>query len=259
MHTLDKIRFMNGNGIKLLAAALMLVDHVGFMFFPDLLVLRYIGRAAMPLFAFMVAEGCRYTKNKVKHFLLMFLLGVACQIVYFIADNGSLYMSILITFSLSVLAIYALQYFKRCLFGKQFKIADKILSALMLCAVVFIIWELNAVHSVNGSEFEIDYGFWGCMLPVFAALFDFRNIPVPEKFTKAFAIADFYYVRLAAFTVGLALLCAFTSGLNEWYAFFALIPLALYGEKKGKLPLKYFFYVFYPAHLVLLYAIDMLV
>jgi len=38
----------------------------------------------------------------------------------------------------------------------------------------------------------------------------------------------------------------------------ALVPLALYNGKPGKYRLKYFFYIFYPAHLVLLYAMGFL-
>ena len=53
---LQKVRFLNSNAIKFIAAFTMLVDHVGYMFF-DELVWRIIGRIAMPLFAFAIAEG----------------------------------------------------------------------------------------------------------------------------------------------------------------------------------------------------------
>lgn len=39
----------------------------------------------------------------------------------------------------------------------------------------------------------------------------------------------------------------------------AVIPLALYSGDRGKLKLKYFFYIFYPAHLGLLYLIAHLI
>ena len=42
------------------------------------------------------------------------------------------------------------------------------------------------------------------------------------------------------------------------WSLLALIPITLYNGKPGKYKLKYFFYIFYPAHLVLLYAIDVL-
>ena len=119
MEFLRKIRLFNGNGLKLLAALCMLIDHLGVMLFPKVAWLRFIGRCAMPLFAFMIAEGCRYTKDKVKHFALLFGLGLACQIVYTIFDPENIYLGILLTFSISVLIIYAMQYAKACFAKKE--------------------------------------------------------------------------------------------------------------------------------------------
>jgi hypothetical protein len=163
-------------------------------------------------------------------------------------------MSILITFSLSIAVIYAMQYCKKCIFngGSAFDIT---LSALLLIAVIFLVWAVNQINNVNGHYFYIDYGFWGCMLPAFASLFDFRNINLPACLKSL----DNYYLRLVCFAIGLVVLCATSSGSSEWYALIALVPLALYNGQKGKLPLKYFFYVFYPAHLVLLEFISMLI
>ena len=57
-------RILTGNMIKIIAAVLMVIDHVGVLF-PSLgISLRIIGRVSMPLFAFMISEGAKYTKNK---------------------------------------------------------------------------------------------------------------------------------------------------------------------------------------------------
>ena len=100
MRTLNKLRFLNSNALKFLAGFFMVIDHIGFLFFPTQELWRIIGRLSMPLFAFALAEGCRYTRNKTKHFILLFSLAVICQTVYYIFD-GSLYMNILVTFSLA--------------------------------------------------------------------------------------------------------------------------------------------------------------
>ena len=57
-----------------------------------------------------------YTKNKLKYFLLIFLLGACFQIVFYVVEK-SLYMGILIAFSTSILMIYAMQFFKSKLFN----------------------------------------------------------------------------------------------------------------------------------------------
>ncbi|MBO5782826.1 MAG: conjugal transfer protein TraX, partial [Clostridia bacterium] len=57
---MNKLRFLSGNSIKILAALAMVIDHVGLLFFPFDPVFRMIGRLAFPLFAYMIAEGCKY-------------------------------------------------------------------------------------------------------------------------------------------------------------------------------------------------------
>ena len=84
---LSKIRLLNGNAIKLFACLCMLLDHIGVLWEID--AIRFIGRLAMPLFAFFVAEGCKHTKDKTKHFALIFSLGVLCQIVYSFVEPKS--------------------------------------------------------------------------------------------------------------------------------------------------------------------------
>lgn len=231
----------------------MLIDHIGYLLLPQFIVLRYIGRIAMPLFAYMVAEGCRYTKDKIKHFALIFLLGVVCQIVYYIYD-GSLFINILLTFSLSIMVIYAMQFCKKCLFDRELDLFYKVLSVLLFACAVFVVWLLNSINNINGKKFEIDYGFWGCMLPVFAALLDFRGLPLPDKLKWL----DNYYLKLIPFTVGIVMVCVTVTELNEWYSLIALVPLLLYNGQKGEMNLKYFFYIFYPVHLVLLQGLAML-
>jgi len=65
---MTKIRFLSGNMLKIIAALAMLCDHVGLLFFPSQDIFRIIGRLAFPIFAFMIAEGCKYTRNKAKYF-----------------------------------------------------------------------------------------------------------------------------------------------------------------------------------------------
>ncbi|MBQ8005101.1 MAG: hypothetical protein IJ303_02170, partial [Clostridia bacterium] len=68
----------------------MLADHIGMIFFPNIQIFRIIGRLAFPIFAFMIAEGCRYTKNKARYFFTVFVLGIICQTAYF-RYNGDTY------------------------------------------------------------------------------------------------------------------------------------------------------------------------
>lgn len=217
----DRFPQLSGNALKLIAAAAMLTDHVGLMFFPANPVFRIIGRLAFPIFAFMIAEGCRYTRSKLRYFRNLFVLALLCQIVYFIAD-GSMYLSVLFTFSLSVLGIYALQ------FCQEQKTA---LSFGLFAAAIAGIYVLNQV-------FTIDYGFSGCLVPIFASL--------PAKGT--------HHQRIAGLGLGLLLL-SMNAGFLQYFCLAALPLLLCYSGKRGKGNLKYFFYIFYPAHLAVLQII----
>lgn len=238
MHTaiLPRCR-LSGNALKIIAAVAMVCDHVGLMFFPDLAILRIIGRLAFPIFAFMIAEGCRYTRNRLRYFGMVFGLGAVCQIVYFIAMRDT-YLSVLITFSLSILLIYALQNVKQ---KRDF------LSWLILGAAIFGVQLLN-------QYLTIDYGFHGCMAPVCVSLcMPRRGVPPVPGETRF----DNRPTHVALMGISLLQL-ALAYGGNQWWALAALPLLLLYSGERGRWRMKYFFYIFYPAHLVLLNAISML-
>ena len=97
---------LTNNQLKILALIFMTVDHIGVRLFPKYTILRIIGRLAYPIFAYMIAEGCRYTRNKKRYILTMAAFAAVCQIVYFFAMN-SLYQCILVTFTLSIALILA--------------------------------------------------------------------------------------------------------------------------------------------------------
>ena len=245
MSNTPKFCFLSGNSLKIIAAVAMLFDHVGLLFFPNVTLFRIIGRLAFPIFAFMIAEGARYTKNKLRYFLSIFLLALVCQIVYYVFDE-SLYMCVLVTFSLSILVLYALDFAKKTLF------ADGISAIRKTIAVLIFLFSIASVYVLN-LVFEIDYGFWGCMLPVFAGLFH-----LPQKAEKRIPLLlDSIPARVLTMGIGLVPL-ALEIGWVQPYSFFALLILFLYSGKRGKRKMKYFFYIFYPLHLALLEGIYLL-
>lgn len=114
---MKRIRLLSGNFIKILGCIFMAIDHIGVVLFPRIIILRYIGRLAFPIFAFMIAEGAKYTRNKMKYFLMIFIIGVICQVFNYFFNNHDLYMCIFITFSISILLIYLIQFIKHLLFN----------------------------------------------------------------------------------------------------------------------------------------------
>ncbi len=232
-----KLKFLSGNALKILASVFMLLDHIGFLLLPSVGWLRIIGRLAFPIYAFMIAEGCFYTKNKLKYFLQIFVLGAICQAAYFIY-NGDTYMCILITFSLSVLIIYSLDYLKKQVLAKKW---PKAVLALGLLATAV------AGAFVFTRIFRVDYGFTGVLIPVMASFFNNPNEKKPKQLAS-----------VAMLGLGLIFL-AWRVGGVQIYSILAILLLLLYSGKRGKLNLKYYFYIFYPLHLLALEGLSLII
>lgn len=96
---------MNATTLKIIGMIAMTIDHIGYFLLPKVIGLRIIGRVAYPIFAYMIAEGCRYTKNKVRYFLSVFFTGCGCSLVSYLSEK-SLYQSIFITFTCSIVLIH---------------------------------------------------------------------------------------------------------------------------------------------------------
>ena len=222
---------LTGNQLKLIALITMTIDHIGMMLFPRVRVLRAIGRIAFPIFAFMIAEGCRYTRNRRKYLLSMVSLAAICQVVYYFAMD-SLHMSVLVTFSLSIGLIYLLDRYDPQQRGSQLGFF------LGLCGVFFLCYIAHDVLFPK-SDFGIEYGLWGVLLPVFTYF--------GSKKQKA----------LPYFAAGLALLNLTWGGI-QLYSLAAIPLIALYNGKRGKRKMKYLFYIYYPAHLVAIYFLSLL-
>lgn len=71
--------------LKLIAAILMLIDHIGATLLPSYFILRIIGRLSFPMFAYIVAKGAKRTKDLDIYISRMIIFALASQIpfVYF--------------------------------------------------------------------------------------------------------------------------------------------------------------------------------
>ncbi len=223
----SRIHGLSGTSLKLLALIIMTIDHIGMILFPSVRILRIIGRAAFPIFAYMIAEGCRYTRNKGKYTARLALFGLVCQAAYYLVAD-SIYMCIFVTFTMSAVVIFALD---RCR-------SDKYSTPLFAAAVAAsAIVTLLLPQLITG--FGVDYGFAGVMLPVL--IYIGRN----------------RLEQLALCALGIAAVSLELGGI-QWWSFTALLPLACYNGSRGKYPMKNLFYLYYPIHLSVLYSISLL-
>ena len=179
----------------------------------------------------MIAEGCRYTHDRGRYLGRLLGMAALCQIAYF-AAMCSLYQCIFVTFSLSVCLIYALDNAVR-----RRTPVSVLSAAAAVAAVVFVTEGLPRI--LIHTDFDVDYGLWGVMLPVLVYLGRGK------------------WGKLALFAVGVGLLGLHYGG-TQWWGLLSIPLLALYNGKKGTWNIGPLFYWYYPAHLVAIYGLSML-
>lgn len=222
---------LSGNQLKLIAVIIMTIDHIGAFLYPQVLWLRIVGRLAYPIFAYMIAEGCTHTLSMPRYLGTMAAMAVVCQVTMY-AVIGSLHQYILVTFALSIGQIWLLR-----LALEKRNFGWWTLALLGIAGVWFVTQVLPYV--LRDTDFAVDYGFWGVMLPVAVWL-------VRKRWQKLLM------------TAAVLLLIAGDVRDIQMLALCALPLLALYNGQRGKLKLKYFFYLYFPAHIVILETIALL-
>ncbi len=215
---------MKASILKWIAIASMLVDHMGILLYRSGMpvegyyIMRCIGRMAFPIFVFLLVEGFVYTKSFGKYVLRMFIFAVITEPLYDLFRYSELLShgsNILFTFSLTLLVLYFLKKTDGRMGGR-------------LGAIAFLLLSV-AVALVLRFEYS-----WKCIL-IAVILYVFR-------YNKALKLVSMALVLLAdSSAVGLCSL-------------FAIVPIALYNEERGKFP-KWLGYVFYPLHLLVLVII----
>lgn len=220
-------RILDGTTLKIIAMVCMVFDHIGDMFFPEQVWMRVIGRLAMPIFSFCIAEGYIHTRDRKAYLMRMLAFGVLSEIPFDLASSGRLNLShqnIMFTFALALAALMAYDYLVESYEGMK-GVALGILAALA-AALASIFLKLDCNFAAIGLVF------------VFYFL---RNL---DPFMR--------YAGAAAFEA-----IARSVGIYRW-GILSFLFIMLYNGKRGA-GLKLLFYLFYPGHLLLLYLIKLLV
>jgi Na+-driven multidrug efflux pump len=103
-----------------------------------------------------------------------------------------------------------------------------------------------AAAYVLNQYVQLDYGFWGLMVPVLVAVaYPARREPISELQ---------HILRVLALAIAL-IPSVLEAPALRWYCFFTIPLLLLYSGKRGKKNFKYGFYLFYPLHLAVLQII----
>ncbi len=228
-----KYQILDGTTLKLIAMISMVFDHIGDLFYPGVMWPRMIGRIAMPIFAFFIAEGFAHTRDRKQYLLRIALFALVSEIPFDLAFSGSIgfsHQNIMLTFFISILA---LMLFDRIREGKspnanQYSPARTAFGIFAVIAMAVLALALRA-----------DYTFFAVIAVFLFYVFRHKHPVVRSGVGVAFL----------ALTRTMGYYC--TTG-------FSFIPLVMYNGKKGR-GLKWLFYVFYPGHLLVLYALKTII
>ena len=226
----EKYRILSGSALKVLAMAIMLIDHTAsflLRYYPPVTrawfqigstsyslyrVMRDVGRSAFPIFCFLLVEGFLHTHDRFKYGRNLLIFACISEIPWNFAQNGTLLFAdkqnVFFTLFLGYLAFCLINRFKE-------NPTMQLMSMLVLLAVSYFL--------------KADYGYKGY---VFLLIMFWLH-----QYKPAQALIGSCWL------------------IYEWKACFAFISLNMYNGKRGFIRgkwAKYFFYAFYPVHIAIL-------
>ena len=226
--------------LHIMAMLFMLCDHLWGTIITGNDWLTCIGRLTFPIYAFMIVEGYFHTKNLKKYVLRLLLFAVISEIPFNLAMGSSLFFpihqNVLWSFLISIGFIHWNEKVKE----KQ--LWKRILVGFATICIGYLVGIITFIDYYNAGIFMVlvFYFFrgkkWWCYLGQFICLW-YINFEMLGGLS--YEIDIFGQTHFIA-RQGLALL--------------ALIPIWLYKGKQGyhSKPLQYFYYAFYPLHLLIL-------
>ena len=250
METTQRKKGVSGSTLKIIAITAMLIDHIGAGLLGRLLwangygvlmtttdiqaimswlqenaalyygysAMRMIGRVAFPIFCFQLVEGFQKTRDVKKYALRLGAFALISEVPFDLTFKAQL-------FDLSYQNVFFTLFFGLL----TMIVVDKLTKTQLPKAGKIVLSGVAIVAGAVIAELlNTDYGAIGvvCIMALFV----------------------FKYSKVAQIVAGCIAFCW------EITAPLAFIPIGFYNGERG-LKLKYFFYAFYPLHLLAIYAV----
>ncbi len=226
---------LDSTALKLIAITAMLIDHLAWVFVSPFTIggqlMHFMSRLTIPLMCYFIVEGYYHTRSVKKYALRLFAFAIISYLPYVLFQTKSLptkdtFLNFSVIHSLlcALLALWAWD-----------KIENKALKVLAIVGLCIL--------SIPGD---------GMFINVLFVLIFAINRGNREKQLKYFAIASLIFAVLINFTSPLYHIPFYA----QFYQFGVILVVpALYcynGERRGGKFAKWLFYIFYPAHLLVL-------
>ncbi|WP_270644135.1 TraX family protein [Merdimonas faecis] len=210
------IQCLDSFQLKCIAIVSMALDHTGAVLYPSQIWLRCLGRIAFPIFCFLIVEGFFHTHDVRRYMGRLGVFALISEIPYDLAFRG-------------VPLEYAHQ---------------NVFFTLLIGIGMVVLLERNRERPVKAVILLL--AMWLAVL--IRSDYNFRGVLL------IFVFYIFHESRWLAVTAG-GFWNFLYQGVIQKYGVLSVLPLALYNGERGR-KMKYFFYIFYPAHLLLLYGIS---
>ena len=288
---------LNSNKLKLIAIIAMALDHFAMVFFyrrVELIPLcprplfyfyytcRSIGRIALPIFIFLMSEGFKYTRSKEKYLLRLIVFAIISEIPYNLADAKRFFFpleqNILFTLFISLLNLYIIEKIhisihkiRDNIFSKDNNERDLTLkgahlerhtpttfpidvtnSPLHNFINVFIIIFVTLISCLISEKLYFSYGS-SCVISL-ALCYYIKN----KRPLKVILMTIILMIWVYNYMTKRTIIFGYWH-YAEIFAIFSLIPIMLYDATLPNKKIKYLFYIFYPAHLLIFYILSRII
>lgn len=248
---MQKYKILNSNELKLVAIIAMTVDHIAWAMFdgyptaPLPIFMHIIGRLTCPIMCYFIAEGYHYTKNINKYTFRLFAFAFISHFSYIFASNAFVDFKSFIPFYYGdflnqTSVMWSLAWglvMLRIADSKKIKLTCKVLLVILICIITL------------PSD-------WSCIasLCIMAIGTNRNNL----KKQMAWMI---FYVALYSLVYFFAIDKVY--GVLQMGVILSIPIIAMYNGSRGKNEkinkfMKWFFYIFYPAHLFVIGLINYL-
>ena len=207
---------LDTNFLKIIAIVAMILDHIGKAFFPEIQILQIIGRIAFPIFAYCIVVGVIHTSSFKNYLIRLGAFAVVSQLPWMLAFGPT--WNIFFTLFFSALFVYGIK--------------DKKWICLLISLLAF-------------SLLPLDYGFDTVLL--LSSIYLLR-----DKFLLSLIVTSII-LAIPFLSGGDINIFGFALGM-QGFAILA-IPFIYFNTNMRLNINKYFFYIFYPAHLLMIFLI----
>lgn len=246
---MTKSKILNSNQLKLIAIIAMTVDHIAWAMFDGYpsallpLVMHIIGRLTCPIMCYFIAEGYHYTRNINKYTFRLFAFAFVSHFAYIFASNDFVDFKSFIPFYYGnflnqTSVMWSLAWglvMLRIADSKRIKSIYKVLLVILIC-IITLPSDWSCIAAL-------------CIMAIGTNRGDFRK-------QMSWMI---FYVALYSLVYFFAIDKAY--GILQMGVVLSIPVIAMYNGKRGKNPkinkfMKWFFYIFYPAHLFVIGLIN---